>query len=223
MSLKIAQDPLIGLSVRALTLCAIALFGPGCTRTVTIASTFPSPLIEPLPLQVGVYYNEALREYAHKEERSGAPTYVIQLGAAQVQLFNQLFEGLFEEAVLVGAIQASSSKVQAIDAIVEPKIEEYAFVTPRDNGWDYYEVSIRYQVSLYSPDGELLTSWPVTGYGRSRSKTFRVSRSVDQATVSAMRDAAALMALEFKNTAAVRSLLCATSDDDETFYADQAC
>ncbi len=50
-------------------------------------------------------------------------------------------------------------------AILEPSIEEFAFVTPRDAGSPFFAVSIKYRVNIYLPDGKLADSWGFTGYG----------------------------------------------------------
>jgi hypothetical protein len=52
---------LIGaLCLAALCLCA------GCTTTFSADTSFPSPVVEALPLTIGVYYDEGFRTHWHR-------------------------------------------------------------------------------------------------------------------------------------------------------------
>ena len=202
--------------LRALLLCAISLVWVGCTKAVRVDGELPTPVIEPLPLQVGIYYDKVLREYRHTEKAVGGSTYVVELGPAHLQLFDKLFETMFKRVVPITELPRSSQgRSSALDMILEPVIEEYAFVTPSQNGSDYYEVSIRYRMSLYLPSGKFVTAWPVTGYGKSAGKAFGGGQSISEATTSAMRDAAAVTAIELKDKPEVKLLLSLKSDDKE--------
>ena len=84
-----------------------------------------------------------------------------------------------------------------LKAIFEPRIEQYSFVTARETGGRYYAVTIRYRIDLYSPAGEKVeasrspvtaTHWP---------KACRAASRWRQASVAAMRDAAAKFLVQF--------------------------
>ena len=203
----------------------------GCTKVVPIDSAFPSPVIESLPLVIGVHYDEAFRTYVHTEVTLDGGTWVIELGSANVALYDHLFESMFEHVVPVTAFSPESEGTRSVDAIITPQVEGVTFVTPffvtrqtpGPTGATFVEVSIRYRITLYSPRGEFLSSWALEGYGRSHSKLFKTALPVEEATTLAMRDAAALVAIEFEQKPEVKALLSAkgigagSASDDATF------
>ena len=190
-----------------IVLCNLGIVCAGCTKSVPVADSFPSPVIEPMPLDVGLHYNDSLQEFAHNKAVTAGTKYQVELGPSHLKLFDRLFGSMFQNVMPVHDVESASLNAHDIDAIIEPTIDEYVFNTPDDNGTDYYEVSIRYQISVYSPSGELLTSWPVTGYGKSRSSKFKSGQAVGKATTEAMRDAAAFMAIEFREVPEVKRLM----------------
>jgi hypothetical protein len=113
---------------------------------------------------------------------------------------------MFERVVPVDSVNAGT-QAQGIRAILEPSIEEYAFVTPRDAGSPFFAVSIKYRVNVYLPDGKLADSWGFTGYGTSPAQGLSSEAPLAAATALAMRDAGAKLAVEFREQAIVRGLL----------------
>src|SRR5688572_13407303 len=113
---------------------------------------------------------------------------------------------MFERVVPVDSVNAAA-QVPDIRAVLEPNIEEYAFVTPRDAGSPFFAVSIKYRVNVYSPDGKLADSWGFTGYGTSPAGGLSNTEPLQNATALAMRDAGAKLAVEFRDQAIVRGLL----------------
>jgi hypothetical protein len=94
-----------------------------------------------------------------------------------------------------------------VDAILRPMVDEYAFLTPEQAGVDFYSVSIRYQVELLSPSGDLLDLWQVNSYGRTRSTGITGSSSLTEANEEALRDAAAVLALDLQKRESVLKLI----------------
>lgn len=83
---------------------ALALLaGAGCQSgaAVMVASSVPRPLVAPLKAHVGVYYEDALTNYVHREEVDGGD-YAIDIGASQAPVFTQVFDALFERVVPMG-------------------------------------------------------------------------------------------------------------------------
>jgi hypothetical protein len=181
----------------------LALASVGCSTVVPVEERFPSPLIEPLPVTVGVRYGERFRAY---EYRPNEETWVVPLGSANVQLFNRMFTAMFERAVPV-TNRTPAARVSELDAIIQPTLEEYDITSPTESDPKFYEVSIEYVINLYTADGERLTRWPLTGTGRSPSKMMRAGESVAEATSMAMRDAAAGLVIDFRRAPRVKQWL----------------
>jgi hypothetical protein len=187
----------------------------GCGPVKLVANTnIPPPLVVKLPITVALFTPTEFSSYVHKEERWSTKWHV-ELGQAQTDGITRLMDAMFERVVRVDSVNAGTQVPGGVTAILEPSIEEYAFVTPRDAGSPFYAVSIKYRVNVYLPDGKLADSWGFTGYGTSPSQGLSSEAPLSTATALAMRDAGAKLAVEFREQAVMRSLLpeSATADD----------
>ena len=186
---------------------SVWLCAAGCGPVKLAAtSNIPTPLIVKIPVAVALYVPKDFSEYVHKEERWGTK-WDVSLGKAQSEGLSRLLTAMFERVVVVDSVNAGAALGPEIRAILEPSVEEYAFVTPRDAGSPFYAVSIKYRVNVYSPDGRLADSWGFTGYGTSQSEGMSSSTPMAAATALALRDAGAKLAVEFREQAIVRGLL----------------
>ncbi len=186
----------------------------GCGPVKLVASTnIPPPLVVKIPIGVALFVPTEFANYVHKEERWSTKWHV-DLGKAQSDGITRLMNAMFERVVPVDSVNAGTQVPGGVAAILEPSIEEYAFVTPRDAGSPFYAVSIKYRVNVYLPDGKLADSWGFTGYGTSPSQGLSSEAPLSTATALAMRDAGAKLAVEFREQAVMRGLLpeSATAD-----------
>lgn len=192
-----------GIAFAACGLLALA----GCGSISLVATTnIPTPLVAKVPVTVALYVPKDFASYVHKEER-WSTDWNINLGQAQSEGITRLLNAMFAHVVLVDSVNAAAQLGGDVRAILEPSVEEYAFVTPRDAGSPFFAVSIKYRVNVYSPDGRLADSWGFTGYGTSPSQGLSSSGPLAQATSLALRDAGAKLAVEFRDQAIVRGLL----------------
>jgi len=192
---------------------ALVLLG-GCVATEFEAETvIPQPLVTRIPVVVGVHLPPAFREAVHEEKRDGAQ-YSISLGRAQSGGFERLLNAMFERVVPLGSVSDGAAADPAIRGVLEPVLEEFSFVTPRDTGTSLYAVSLRYRINAYKPDGEFVESWTFTGYGAQTAGSVPGQGKVAlrQAAGIAMRDAGAKLAVEFREQAIVRGLLEADAE-----------
>lgn len=186
-------------STRLITMAGIASLLCGCITTrVPVEGEFPAPVMRPLPYVVGVHYPEELKNFTHEEKVPSGRTWVVSLGEIHLSFFDQLFAGVFAKLIRLEALPAGGSRNREVDGIIEPLIEDFQFATPGQTQSKFYEVWIRYRMSLYSPAGKLIESWPLSAYGKSRSQFAQAKDSINDATIVAMRDAAALLATKFK-------------------------
>lgn len=197
-----------GIGTAAGTLIAIASMVAlaGCGPVRLIANTnIPAPLVLRMPIGIALFIPKEFSQYVHHEER-WSTDWNIDLGVAQTDGMTRLLTAMFERVVPVDSVNAGA-QVPDIRAILEPSIEEYAFVTPRDAGSPFFAVSIKYRVNVYMPDGKLADSWGFTGYGTSPAQGLSSTTPLAAATALAMRDAGAKLAVEFREQAIVRGLL----------------
>lgn len=197
--------------LRAALLCglgAVALVTlAGCGPVRLIANTnIPTPLVVKMPIAVALFIPQEFSQYVHNEERWSTDWH-IELGKAQSEGITRLMSAIFERVIPVDSVGAAAAHGDGIRAILEPSIEEYAFVTPRDAGSPFFAVSIKYRVNVYMPDGKLADSWGFTGYGTAPAEGLSSAPPLQTATALAMRDAGAKLAVEFREQAVVRGLL----------------
>jgi len=200
-----ALPRLAGGCLVGLTLALVAGCGPVRLQATT---NIPTPLIVKIPIGVALFIPKEFSQYVHHEER-WSTAYEIDLGHAQAEGITRLMTAMFERVVAVDSLNmAGRLDDGGVQAILEPSIEEYAFVTPRDaGGAPFFAVSIKYRVNVYLPDGKLADSWGFTGYGTSPSRGFASETPLAAATALAMRDAGAKLAVEFREQAVLRGLL----------------
>jgi hypothetical protein len=194
-------------AVAASGLGSALLMLAGCGPVKLVASTnIPQPLVVKIPIGVALFIPSEFSSYVHQEERWSTKWHV-ELGKAQSEGITRLMNAMFERVVPVDSVTAGTQVPGGVAAILEPSIEEYAFVTPRDAGSPFYAVSIKYRVNVYMPDGKLADSWGFTGYGTAPSQGLSSEAPLSIATSLAMRDAGAKLAVEFREQAVMRSLL----------------
>ena len=192
------------LAVLGASLVALA----GCTTQFEAESSIPTPLVEKIPIVVGVYLSPDFHTRVYNEERQGGD-YTIAIGKAQSEGFMRLMDALFEQAIPVDATDAGARTDPRIRGVIEPVLEDFAFVTPAESGTGAYAVSLRYKVTGYRPDGQIVDSWTFTGYGAAQNEGLLPGgdEPMRKAVRLALRDAGAKLATELRDQAVVRGLM----------------
>ena len=179
----------------------------GCTETrLATQAQLPVPLVDKVPARVGIYYSKEFREYVHKETRSEID-YEITLGPAHVQNINWLLNAMFSEVVNVEDPTRVADIKPPLVMVLEPRFEEYSFLSPKDVAGEAFIVTIRYLLTLYDGTGARVDAFTFTGYGREKAHTLASKEPLKIATQRAMRDAGAKFAVEFPDQESVRLLL----------------
>lgn len=177
------------------TVAALGLFClGGCASQVEVDAEFPTPLIEQVPLTVGVLLDEALTEYEHYEEIPEQITWTIRLGAANREMLEQLFGTMFM-TVPVDAVPTADAASEH-DGVIKPELDKFEFEVPVRGRDNYAEVWMQYRIKLYEPDGDLVVDWPVSGYGKSEIMRDREG-SLNEAAIVALREVGAAIATQF--------------------------
>jgi hypothetical protein len=195
-------------ALTVLSLGALAALA-GCGDVeVAAESQMPTPLVDPLPITVGVHYSEDFSKYQHAEERWGVK-WKAELGPYHVRMAEKLFTAAFRETVPVKDLKALPESPPYV-AIIEPRIEQYSFITPKDTGANYYAVTIKYRLNVLAPNGQAADSLTFTGYGSFKSGGVSTTSPMVSATKAAMRDAAAKFLVQFPEQDVAKKLVAGT-------------
>jgi hypothetical protein len=191
-------------------LAALAL--SGCANKVMVEGQFPQPVMEKLPLKIGVYYDPEFRNHEFFEEASSREEtdWLVRTGEAQVQMYNTLLPGMFEEVILLNELprrdRVDTVVEQDLDAVLVPHVDELQYSIPNHTKINVFEIWMRYRYELYAPDGELLAEWSMTSYGKTPTAFLQTaSGAVNLAAIVALRDAGANFAMNFSRVPEVQA------------------
>ena len=195
-----------GLNRAVLLFVLVVLAGCGVSNVV-IDGSFPTPNINKIPVSVAVLYDDALREFAYMEySETGQEEFNIESGLSHVQLFNTILPAMFDRVIFVESIDDAQS--QGVDAVFAPAIEEFQLALPEKTKLDVYEVWIKYNMRLLTPEGDYIADWVLTSYGKTPTQTFlSAEAAINQAAVVALRDLASSFSLSFAQVPEVRDWL----------------
>lgn len=137
------------------------------------------PLVEPLPLAIGVYYGPGFRNHEADIKRSGpsrVDRYHLRLGPASIALFDRVLEAQFADVRHVDRLPPLEVGEPELDAVIEVAFQSVGLM------------SVGYELALYAPTGKIIAKFEVNG------RTH--AEYVDEAIVTrglrvAMRNAAA--------------------------------
>ena len=170
----------------------------GCTTNVKVDGTIPTPLVGAIPAKVGVHYSDEFKTFTYKEVLRETGTYKIDLGAQNLSFFKNLFQNMFIAAEEVGAPPLTQEMSTNYDGVLVPKIVKYGFLTPTISGLKFYSASIQYQITLYDKSGAVIGDWNIVGYGKSEGGAFGGDEALNEATMLAIRDGGARIAIELQ-------------------------
>jgi hypothetical protein len=196
-----APDSLVELGALALVTVMLVACGDVSIRPQAV---LPQPLIVQLPADVGLIIPVETRKYTDKETRFGVD-WKVDLGPGEVRLMQDMFKDLFHRVEELKDLEAARDH-KDLKALFEARVDQYSFVTARETGGRYYAVTIRYRINLYTPQGEKVDSYTLTGYGNALAQGMSGGKPLARATVGAMRDAAAKFLVQFPEQPAGQQL-----------------
>lgn len=178
-----------------------------CSHAIPLKPTVEaSTATEPVAETVGVYYSPQLQAHEHRGSQYG-DTWVFPLGPASVELFDQTFPQVFRDTLRVQSLPPLGAEYADLAAVIEPRIEEFAFHLPFIKSGTY-TAEITYRLILYSMRGDPVASWTVRGYGAQAGQLgFEFARWPGEATDLAMQDAARQFVDGFTSVPEVRRWL----------------
>ena len=197
--------PLAPSRFRCLAIVAGAcLTGCGGSQVI-VESAFPTPLIEPLPVSMGIIIPDELYNFIYTEDIPDQSLWTIALGDANVAMLAPIFKVMFRETRDVESLALVTGD-STLDGVIEPKLEKFEFDVPTGERDEFVEVWLQYQITVYEPDGGTVIQWPVSGYGK--SELIRDPEdAVQRAAVVAMREAGATIATKFSEQPQVKTWL----------------
>ena len=190
------------LAKRWLAFAGTALLG-GCSTSVIVEAKFPTPLVEPLPVSVGILIPEELYNYIYTEDVPDQSLWTIALGDANVAMLQPLFKRMFRDTRSVDAVPSGTA---GLDGVIKPTISKFEFDVPVGQRDKFVEVWIQYQLALYDAEGRSVIDWAVSGYGKSELMRNRQD-AVQKAAIVAMREAGATISTKFAEQPQVKSWL----------------
>jgi hypothetical protein len=178
----------------------------GCGGSqVIVESTFPTPLIEPLPVSMGIIIPDELYNFIYTEDIPDQSLWTIALGDANVAMLAPLFKGMFRDTRDVESLALVAGD-RSLDGVIEPKLDKFEFDVPTGERDEFVEVWLQYQITVYEPDGGTVIQWPVSGYGK--SELLRDPEdAVQRAAIVAMREAGATISTKFSEQPQVKQWL----------------
>lgn len=187
----------------------ILLFLSGCnsTKQVIVQGNFPAPLVSKIPVSLGVWYGDDFANHEiFDESRSRAESdWIVKTGQAQVQMWDTLLAGMFENLVHLEARPAAGNDIQGVDMVLIPHVEELQYAIPTQTHIKVYEIWMRYRFEMVTTDGEKIAEWFMTAYGKTPTAFLQSSeKAVNFAAVMALRDAGAHFVISFGSDPALK-------------------
>lgn len=188
-----------GAGVAALVVC-------GCTSSVVIETEFPAPVVDPLPVTIGLFYEPKLRDFIHAEALPRSSTWTIDLGDANLAMLEPVYGSMFADTREIEALPPTPAEAAAVDGVLTSTLDRFEFDVPRATRDEFVEVWLQYRLQLLDTDGTLVADWPVTGYGKAEIDRNR-EEAVHRAAIVAMREAGAKISTKFAEQQPVKDWL----------------
>ena len=165
---------------RLLTLIILLVLAACTSREVIVEGTFPTPLVDPVPVSIGVLFTQEFKEHELVDDATGRGevSWRVSTGTAQVEFWSTLFPAFFQNVVFI----ESYADLQAydVDAVLIPQVADVQYAIPLYTNVKVYEIWMRYNLALAEPeqiiDEENATislenmqpfaEWPLTSYGK---------------------------------------------------------
>jgi hypothetical protein len=181
------------------TLLLTLLAGCGPAKVV-VEGQFPDPLMDPIPLTLGVWYGDdfANHEFFDEAKTRAESGWIVQTGAAQVQMWDTLLSGMFDELVPMKGRPGPGQMNPVVDAVLIPHVEELQYAIPQHTNVKVYEIWMRYRFELVTTGGKPIAEWTMPAYGKTPTAFLQTDEgAVNLAAVMALRDAGANFAVTF--------------------------
>lgn len=192
---------------------AVILLGllAGCgPAEVVVKGNFPAPLMQKVPITLGVWYDEdfANHEFFEEAKTKTESSWLVRTGEAQVQMWDSLLNGMFQRVLPMNGKPGPGQMNPSVDAVLIPQVEELQYAIPAHTSVKVYEIWMRYRLQLVTTGGQPIADWTMTAYGKTPTAFLQSDQeAVNLAAVMALRDAGANFATHFTRVPAVQEWL----------------
>lgn len=193
------------ISMRILIAGAAVPVLAACTSAVVVESEFPTPLVEPSPLSMGLYFEDELRNFIHAEALPRRSTWTIDLGDANVAMLGPLYGTMFSSTREFETLPPPPAQASIVDGVLASTLEEFQFDVPQSSRDEFVEVWLQYRLTLLDGN-DVVIEWFVPGYGKAEIDGNR-EEAVHRASIVAMREAGARISTQFMQQPAVQTWL----------------
>jgi len=152
---------------RHLIVCIFALgtLAGGCVWSVPQPMLVREPRPERIALRIGVYYSPEFRSFTYRHHVPGTAW---KLGEPSVRLFGEALALLFTDVVESARPGSNEGLPADVAGVIEPTIVSAGYMFPtteaaRRDGKVCFPLHLTYHFTLYSPQGEPVTAWDVSG------------------------------------------------------------
>jgi hypothetical protein len=181
----------------------------GCANNIVVTGSVPTPLVKKIPAHIGIYYPQSFRTFRYEEKIARQGHWKVELGVQNLGFFRNLMGAMFATVDEVGEPPLAAAVQAGLDGVLVPEILKYAFLTPGISGLNFYSASIHYRLTLLDANGAKAAEWTVVGYGKSEAAAFGENAALAEATMLAIRDGGARIAVDLVKQQGVAQWLAA--------------
>ncbi len=192
--------------LKKIGLFSLLLVISGCSSTLDVEGNFPTPIVNQLPYTVGIIYDDDFKIFRYTEQSDNRDDWDINLGEAQVKLFNTVLPAMFENVVTTQTLGEESDT--NIDIYLKPSIDEFQYNIPSETKLKMFEIWIKYNLKVYDGKGQLIADWILTAYGKTPTAFMQTEKgALNEAMIIALRDAGAGLSLKFTHIPEINTWL----------------
>jgi hypothetical protein len=186
----------------------------GCTITsnaVVEIGEIPKPLIELLPLNVGIHYTDEFQTYKITQVNSIPDLTIVvnvELGNANVAFFDYLFACTFENVTSLKSFPKDAENHNSIDLIVQPSVIDYEYFFSMSPATT--RVSISYEIKTFLPNGNQIDSWIIKTDSEPEKGFYGLGhgKACEGVTKEALRDIATKYFVGFRDHIGITKKNC---------------
>ena len=137
---------------RLLTLIILLALAACTSREVIVEGTFPTPLVDPVPVSVGVLFTQEFKEHELVDDATGRGevSWRVSTGTAQVEFWSTLFPAFFQNVVFIESYE--DLQAYGVDAVLIPQVADVQYAIPLYTNVKVYEIWMRYNLALVEPE-----------------------------------------------------------------------